>query len=120
MAGESAGGGRTSPWEAIANLLLLHAKLAQPLLLYPQVVADFVQDGSAHLLSHLLAAGAKPLMSLLIDHDLVGQRHVVVIAAVGQGQAKIEAEEIARVASAAQTALRWGGAPPDAEFGGHP
>lgn len=58
-----------------------------------EVVAELVDDSLADLLANFIVIAADSLDRLLVDADLVGQDEIVVLAAMGDGNAMVEPEE---------------------------
>ena len=83
-------------WPHIANSFfrwLSHAEFVKPVVVYPKVMAKFVQHGLANLFADLVVIRADRFDVLLVDADFVRGYKVVVLAAVRQRDAVVEAEE---------------------------
>ncbi len=95
---------------------LAEAELIEAVVVDAEVVAQLVNDGLADLFADLVVAPADGLDGLLVDRDLVGEDEVVVLAALREGDAVVEAEERAAGAYPSIAPVTGGGAPFDDDF----
>ena len=89
---------------------LAEAEFVEPIVIDAEVMAELMDDGLADLLADLLVVVADGLNRLLVDADLVGEDEVVVLAAPGEGNAVVKAEEGAARADAGLAAVPRRGA----------
>lgn len=90
--------------------LLAHTEFAQALVVDAEVVAELVEDRLADLLADIVVGRADGLDVLLVEGDSIGHHEVVVLAALRQGDALVEAEEEAATPDARSLAFARGGA----------
>ena len=84
---------------------LLVAEFVQPLVVNPEVVGNLVQDGDAHLFRDVSRMKG-PLKRTLEDDDTVGQGQVVV-GALGERGADVEAEQRVAVLGGFEVIAGW-------------
>lgn len=68
-------------------------ELVQAVVVDPEVVRDLVHDGRLHLVCHLLWRLTHPTDLIAVDRDHVGQHAGVPLAALGEGDAVVEAKQ---------------------------
>lgn len=91
-----------------ASETLAEPELIEPVVGNPEVVAELVYYCLADLLADLVIVAADGLDGLLVDADLVREDEVVVLAALGQRDAMVEAEERAACPEAGDFAVARG------------
>ena len=70
-----------------------HTEFVQAIVVNAEVVAYFVQYGEANLIANVIVVMADGLDIMLVDANPVGKDEVVVLAAMGEGDAVIEPEK---------------------------
>jgi hypothetical protein len=70
-----------------------HTEFVQAIVVNAEVVAYFVQYGEANLIANVIVVMADGLDITLVDANPVGKDEVVVLAAMGEGDAVVEPEK---------------------------
>lgn len=103
-------------WPPIANsspAALSHAEFVKPVVIDSKIMSKFMKHGLANLLADLVVIGADGFDVLLVDADLVRSHQVVVLAAVSQRDAVVEAKEQGTGPKAGPLAVESGWTPFD-------